>query len=675
MSAWEEGELMELGDDNNKWVPHDALNIIVWSVNNRTRGNLEVAINELKKSNVFIYKHGTGHIAVEGFNIHIYSIKHSNKNSNKPIITLIVDLDNGKADFVAPRGINYGDEIFSSSDYFSIVDLLCVGFGLSKVYVNDNAIETLCTKLKIPSSAILFLKEKTTYPAKFGYVAVKIHAHEFQCYTQLSQVTGRLPTSINTLFGLGVPRDMIFEHILLLSLSHIQNKEECELMSVKTRRWIKNQFKSLDLPIRYVKYFKGPVTQQSEIMNIVNKQVDVRSALSSSSSSFHHKNPILHEYKLARRRGYDLQINPKGRNKVLVPKFRLDHVLKRQDGLVSLTHLEIPRMYGTASKHILLCGDLHNDKPLMGDAESSQFVMDWIVSALVKEPNKCLDIFIEHAKRFWITRGPAPSTTAINTIPVQNILGNVSDYVPGVGPMAGASFSYMSIIKKFKNVRIHDVNPRIWYSFTRTDKPGILVKLFSIYENIYYIYEMLLAVLFHIEFEIDLRKICDVKMLDSIKKNDLITCVKNEIIYKFHCTETLRKINKQIEKSEFKNYRETYFITLFISTMDTVVKTHILDISSTDDVDDKYSIIQLYLYVPIMDAYCLARMFRVFKRGGTPCTKIVKTCIVYAGQSHIEIYRAFIRNYFGRGVITHVRKVDMANKHFSLSRPVDLTAL
>ena len=97
---------------------------------------------------------------------------------------------------------------------------------------------------------------------------------------------------------------------------------------------------------------------------------------------------------------------------------------------------------------------------------------------------------------------------------------------------------------------------------------------------------------------------------------------------------------RQIENSIFKGKEQKFFKTLYKATL-SYMNHGITEASIKRN---------MFGETITMDAYCLARLFRKFKVKDADIGKICKEdmpyCIVYAGNSHIDIYRYFLNDYF-----------------------------
>ena len=586
----------------------------------------------------------------------------------------------------------HDDMTFTSKEYFKIIKNLCRGLRCIKIIVKDDEMINLCEntptsqvygvrKYMVPFSALNICLTDKTYYSQFGFVFDEKTNYNYLKQLETRYDTRQIDSNIVAKFKIasGV---YTLKKILRICLQH----RNCDDYSPKIKRWITTQLRYLDIPSRYVLklrqqqragHQKNVIRKLSSLSKHKHIDEDVGSAISSKShydlslsknSSRIDDNKetvqeILYEYKKARRRIGGHEINPW--LKPIIPKYNPSEKLKTIEGLVSLKHITIPGLlYGNKIKHIILCGDVHTDKEV---EYGGQFMLDWLVNTLVIKQDKCIDLFIED----------------------DTILSGHHQYtMRHGGPMAGATFFYIPIIKKFKNLRIHDVDMRT-HGRTNTDRPmipviiemfkqvnnGTFVQGLSMPEMYTVMTQLLLAVFFHIKFKANIDKLFAVSTFSKfiVDKFDeyrdkhvggLVAMFINETngIFKNN-DKIVAKIEKQFVKSYFKRNRDRFCEKLFVTVCEFITK-----------IKEPYDGFIISLFMPLMDVYCLARMFRTFngdiKEFTEPCSDELETCVVYVGNAHSEIYATFIEKYFinSKLVINEISEYD--EKILNLDEPI-----
>ena len=226
---------------------------------------------------------------------------------------------------------------------------------------------------------------------------------------------------------------------------------------------------------------------------------------------------LLRIFKRRRERRSSDALNPK--KNPIVPPYTHDHILKVPEGIVSFTHFEFPAMLGgNHSKHLVLLGDVHTDRIIMDDA--GQFVLDWVVSTLIKNPDQCVDLFLEMS----------PDDT--NSAPLMR-----------QGPMFGEFRKHLKLIKKFKNIRIHRADMRMGinslpnYSFAGSKLLQEMVKHISekkspLITTIITFTLLCVAIIMHILFGIEYLDLIDRDAVYLIRELDLENKFNNEFFGK-----------------------------------------------------------------------------------------------------------------------------------------------
>ena len=573
--------------------------------------------------------------------------------------------------------IKHKDETFTTREYFKIIKNLCRGLRCIKLVVKDMENVNLFNikKYTVPYSALqLCLTSQLPY-LKLGFNP-KVYNYSYKRQLGTFYDTRQISGDVLETFKIS-PGQYTLKHLLQICLkNYVQedtkiNPKINPKIKPKIKRWLTTQLRSLDIPQVYVlqlKHNSSTSTSGTSTSSIskFNKHtdIDIGSAISSlpSSSRRDVNREILYEYKKARRR-MDPLLNPWLNPKI--PKYKKEHVLTTVEGLVSLRRIEIPGILdGDKIKKIVLCGDVHTDKEIV---TGGQFVLDWLVNTLIKRQDKCIDLFIENDSK--------------------HVSGTIDAY-DGIGPLFGAVRAYLPIINKFKNLRVHDVDIRIYNKehpnpviSTITDmfdrvEACTFVTGFSIEDGYKVMIQLLFALFFHIEFKVDInalfswsefsdRVIEKFKEYDGLISGGLITMFKNVINDIFsHNDKIVAKIEKQISNSYFnsKHNRNKFFGILFKTMYEVFQKEELyIDFMKT-------------LFMPLMDVYCLARMFRTFnddKRNFSGvCSEEVEICVVYVGDAHARVYTTFIRKYFKDSKLL-VSEND--EKILDLDKPIDLT--
>ena len=333
---------------------------------------------------------------------------------------------------------------------------------------------------------------------------------------------------------------------------------------------------------------------------------------------------LLRVFKRRRERRSGDVCNPK--KKPIIPPYTHDHILRVPEGIVSFIHFEFPSMIGRHSRHLVLLGDVHTDKVIMDEA--GQYVLDWIVGTLVKNPNQCVDLFLEISPDMY---NPRPYEKA--------------------GQLFGETFKHINLIKKFKNIRVHHVDTRMGIDslpkYTYENSTLLQDTLKYIKEKkeprltIATFISMCIAVIMYFVFHLEYVHLINDETVVLLHKLGLEDKVNNEffgdvgyiILWKLS-----KKIEKQISKSIFATNKIKFFKCLYDAT------THCLNINTPSLTN------HVYTMTFFMDAYCLARLFREFPDKGRfrgPCTKYMQYPVVYTGSFHTAVYRKFIEIYFG----------------------------
>jgi hypothetical protein len=324
----------------------------------------------------------------------------------------------------------------------------------------------------------------------------------------------------------------------------------------------------------------------------------------------------------------------------LVPPYAQNHRLRTPEGVVSFTHYEILDI----PKHIILFGDHHNEMAVTDSG--GQFMLDWIVATLRKKKNICLDLFLESR------------------------LGQDYRYLDGQGPMFGVVLKHKNIIKKFPNIRVHDINVRPKKRQFKTDVIRAVQQHYAKLDKDD-MFASLLAAYMHIIFNIEPSIFDDyIYFKSTITRLRIIEKLRHDVVAQDQATyDKIRSlVEKQLTNSIFKDDKNSFFKCLFDASV------------TVFNEEKKFQIARLEssLRIVLMDAYGLARIFRAFKskdRFVGPCSTHMPLCVVYAGEHHVKVYREFIRQYFGTRVKEHQKVFDLKNKKPILSKSFDLTEL
>ena len=569
------------------------------------------------------------------------------------ILTVFIDTVTGIAELNATYFLK--SKYISPYEYFEILDLLCRGTCCGSVHVKDEAFIQLYgvnhdfdtiikSKYTVPYTLLLFINVGYLFIQRYGYVPLRNEKEflirQLNTLYDVKEIPPNIIASVPYLSALSVLHDD--DPITLKDiLKGLPNNENINKFLPKVKRWFATQLRSLHVPMciktyidtKYIETFDG-----NDYSGCLHR-TDIRSALSSASgehssvSASKSGDPagILKKYRLARRRGDD--VNP--RDVMLIPSFKYSHVPPRTlDAVHSFKHIIIPTV-----RDIYLFGDEHTDVPISDD--TGHFILDWIVGMVIKEPTRLFDVFIE-------------------------MIG--MSYILNQGPLFGAILKYIPILRKFKNIRIRDIDirPDAWSVVAFFRPPDILNTVFvlsnafnfiphhdTIHEQYMYAVSMLLAILFHVIFGIDLEILRALSFWRDQKQawdnrltdQNLVYNMRTQVVDTyFNVNDNIKKIEKQIKNSIFDSDRHNFLLHVY---------SVILHNSSfVSDVNTMC----IYLATMLMDTYCLARIFRRTHRDAAADPL---TCFVIAGAAHTGVYSAFMTSYFdGTKVMQDITSVD-----------------
>lgn len=326
--------------------------------------------------------------------------------------------------------------------------------------------------------------------------------------------------------------------------------------------------------------------------------------------------------------------NNNNNNKNIVPLTTCP-VLIQPDGIVSFTHITVNlnNNMNNNIKNIILMGDYHENKPFVHNKLKGQFVLDWIIFTLFENPNLNIDLFLE------------------------------SDYkkenppLPGHGPLFENVYRHLLFIKKIPNLHVHDVDIRLPTTKSTLFKSSIFKKIKQTIK-IRFITPMLLAAFMCNVFKVTLRDVVPQKMgwkkmyhkLNLYKKVKTEIFLKNRVYY-----ETSNALFcEQLEKS---GTDKIYFLRcLYAASIHST--SYFMGVSLSSD--DLY----LFLNMSVMDAYCLASSL-------LPSSST--TGIIYAGESHVRVYRSFFKRFYKNKVLEKQHAFDFLNRRPQLNEPIELT--
>src|SRR3989344_2541843 len=344
--------------------------------------------------------------------------------------------------------------------------------------------------------------------------------------------------------------------------------------------------------------------------------------------------------RMRKRRKYDI-LNPTTQP-ILAP-FVDDHRLKTLDGVVSFTHYVFPMMFGKKSKHVILCGDVHSN--MVVEDDTGQYLLDWVTSVLLKHKNRCIDLFLEHPRA---TRGYSELA--------------LPDYPSATqGPMFGATLKYIPLVKKIKNIRVHNIDLR--YRRLENPPPTLIRDYINVYNPPFKsadIMKAYYAAYIYILYDILVvsKKIWE-EWMNVLNRISFIEITRN-YLKMFHPVRD--RILKQLKNSIFNNNIKKFFKVLYLSALKKKIDYSITDIR----------VLNADASLLTIDAYALSRIFRRFDRGGRfklPCSKYMPYCIVYVGDFHVSVYSKFIELYFGTRAIKNIELRDEKTKRIRFKHP------
>ena len=317
------------------------------------------------------------------------------------------------------------------------------------------------------------------------------------------------------------------------------------------------------------------------------------------------------------------------RDNVLVPLTKCP-VLVQPEGIVSFTHSSINN-----TKNIILLGDYHENKPFVHNKIKGQFVLDWIIFTLFENPKLHIDLFLESEYK------------------------KENPPLPGHGPLFENVYKHLLFIKKIPNLHVHDIDILL-HNMPTFNPP--MFKMIKQKIKMRFITPMLLAAFMCNVFKVTLRDIVPKqgviwkKMYHKLK---FLKKVKNEILVKnkIHYETANNLFCEQLEKS---GTNKTYFLKcLYAASINS--NSYFIGVSLSAEE------LLVFLNMSLMDAYCLASLLHSHDHD--------HISIVYAGETHINVYRSFFKRFYKHKSLEKQHAFDFINRRPQLKEPVDLTEL
>ena len=335
-------------------------------------------------------------------------------------------------------------------------------------------------------------------------------------------------------------------------------------------------------------------------------------------------------------RAYAAARHPGGAlSSTLLPPFNSSITLTRVVDLMELAEMS------TGDRRFLFCGDIHVDKHLVEASECArrgQFLWDWIGATAAGSPKACLDVFLEappsHLARKYPHIGTSCAIRAAHTAATRT------------GGTLSLAQHASTALAALQNLRVHAVDVRPIASLRSAPLQALKSRLWNTVG---------------VELGRAYRPSCAASKATQWNAAETYLCIKTiapgwtpppgaldadtdamEACYQAvaHAhgaplRELRELVDAALSSSVFTGHRTQFFNTLLRAT---VAETALGTSAGT-------------VTMPIfMDAYALARMFRVYtprmQLGHAPdkCTENMATrlCIVHAGAQHTGVYARFI---------------------------------